>query len=156
MDPWVCYLIMAEESAQTYVGASNDAVRRLATHNSGKGAKRTRGQSWSHVLIINGFDCKQSCLSFEAGWKRLGKRRSNLRLREIDPDLKYTADTVWNRLLDLLYFMHNFTCMGTKFILNKNLAHDTYWPEELVIRLSKLEYLFDLPWPEFVSIELDE
>lgn len=30
----------------TYVGWSNDVARRLAQHNSGKGARSTRGRSW--------------------------------------------------------------------------------------------------------------
>src|ERR1044071_2789854 len=113
---WVCYLLLSDDTSQTYIGSSNDADRRLHAHNTGRGAKRTKGQQWSHILIISGFDCKQSCLSFEAGWKRLAKRRTNTRLKKFN--LKYEGDTVRKRLLDLLYFVRTFTFIGTKFILN--------------------------------------
>ena len=35
----------------TYVGWSNDVERRLAAHNSGKGARSTRGRQW--VLLYS-------------------------------------------------------------------------------------------------------
>lgn len=36
---------------RTYVGWSTDVEARLATHNSGKGAKTTRGRQWDLVYV---------------------------------------------------------------------------------------------------------
>lgn len=36
---------------RTYVGWSTDVEARLATHNSGKGAKTTRGRQWELVYV---------------------------------------------------------------------------------------------------------
>lgn len=157
--PWVCYLLLSDTSNQTYVGASNDAIKRLKNHNTNRGAKRTRGQQWSHVLIISGFDCKKSCLSFEAGWKRLAKTRSNKKLLNLidksEIELKYTNHMVWNRLLDLFYFMHNFTFIGTKFICNQTHKHKIIKPDYLVITYHMDDdFIFDLYWPKFVSVDL--
>ena len=160
VDQWVCYLILATESNQTYVGASNNADKRLQNHNSNRGAKRTKGQIWEHVIIVSGFDCKRSCLSFEAGWKRLPKYRSNKKLLNLTDEsaieLRYTNHTVWNRFLDLLYFVHNFTFIGTKFILNKDLKHPVCQPDQLIIThymSDKFDFIFDLDWPDFIEIE---
>ena len=159
MDLWVCYLLVADQTNQTYVGATNNAERRLRAHNRGVGAKRTRGQHWSHVLIISGFDCKKSCLSFEAGWKRLGKRRSKSRLRNLNEkfgtDYAYNSDTIWNRLLDLLYFVRTSTFIGTKFILNLNQNLPRVHPSELTIKFNNIIYLHDFPWPKFILIDVN-
>lgn len=37
---------LAGERTLTYVGWTNDVVRRLARHNAGKGARFTRGRTW--------------------------------------------------------------------------------------------------------------
>lgn len=158
-DFWVCYLILAEESSQTYVGASNNPINRLKNHNSNRGAKRTKGQTWSHVLIVSGFDCKQSCLSFEAGWKRLSKYRNNKKLANLidksDIELKYTNHTVWNRLLDLMFFTYNFTFIGTKFIQNKDLKNPVCHPDKLTITYHMADtfnFITDLTWPKFIKL----
>jgi predicted GIY-YIG superfamily endonuclease len=160
-DNWVCYLLLSQDTNQTYVGASNDAIKRLCNHNRGRGAKRTKGQTWSHVIIVSGFGCKQSCLSFEAGWKRLSKYRSNKKfvnlVEESIIELKYTDHTVWNRFLDLCYFVHNITFIGTKFILNHHLKHPVYHPGDLCIKChmpDEFDFIFDLPWPDFVEIKI--
>tara|TARA_R110000796_G_scaffold128308_1_gene243768 strand:+ start:5266 stop:5538 length:273 start_codon:yes stop_codon:yes gene_type:complete len=36
---------------RTYVGWSTDVAARLVTHNSGKGAKTTRGRQWDLVYV---------------------------------------------------------------------------------------------------------
>lgn len=156
--PWVCYLICAEKTSHTYIGSSNDAVKRLHNHNTNKGAKRTKGQTWFHVLVIEGFDCKQSCLSFEAGWKRLHKTRNNSRFDALYDDssieLKYTDHLIWNRLLDLLYFTHNFSFVGTKFILNKKIRCGNK-PDQLIINCHCFgDFVEDLDWPDFIQIHM--
>jgi putative endonuclease len=50
-----CYVYVlgsiAKKRHLTYVGWTNDVVRRLVTHNAGKGARSTRGRSW--VLLYS-------------------------------------------------------------------------------------------------------
>ena len=69
------YLLVSCDNKKTYIGASNNPVRRLRCHNGELvgGAKRTCvGRPWRHVCIVNGFD-KISALQFE--WKV--KRKKN-------------------------------------------------------------------------------
>jgi len=49
---YVYVLASGEQGAlRTYVGWSTDPVRRLATHNSGKGARSTRGRAWQLIYV---------------------------------------------------------------------------------------------------------
>ena len=53
----------------TYVGWSNDVVRRLKQHNSGKGARTTRGRTWV-LLHSEWFASKREAMSREWHLKR--------------------------------------------------------------------------------------
>ena len=53
----------------TYVGWTNDLARRLAQHNSGKGARSTRGRSWI-VLHVESFATREQAMSREWHLKR--------------------------------------------------------------------------------------
>lgn len=156
--PWVCYLIASLDSNDTYVGSTNDQPKRLGTHNVGKGAKRTKGQTWIPILVISGFHDKRACLSFEAGWKRLSKSRSNKKLADInqlcDTNLSYGRDTRWNRLMDLLYFLHNTTLLDSKFVMNHDMKLPLNSPEELVMNVFMEDFIADLPWPYFIEIQI--
>ncbi|XWV26059.1 putative endo/excinuclease amino terminal domain protein [Tupanvirus soda lake] len=164
MCDWVCYLIMSLDSNDTYIGSSNNQPNRLIDHNNNdpsikrRGAKRTRGQTWIPIVIISGFHHKNACLSFEAGWKRLYKKRNNNRLDLINfmtnLNLRYSDDTKWNRIIDLLYFTHNFTMIDTKFMLNYDMRHPLFEPEELTINIFMEDWISDLPWPHFVSTKI--
>ena len=72
---WLCYLIKSVDSNRTYIGATNNLLRRLNDHcginGKSKGAKATRGEMWYVVLYIDGFDTKIECLSFEYQFKIL-------------------------------------------------------------------------------------
>lgn len=161
MCDWVCYLIMSLDSNDTYIGSSNDQPNRLQNHNNNdpnikrRGAKRTRGQTWIPIIIVSGFHHKNACLSFEAGWKRLAKRRNNQRLIEINDMTSnsycYTNDTRWNRIMDLLYFVHNFTLLDTKFCINYDIRHPVNQPEYLSINIFMENWISELPWPHFIE-----
>lgn len=161
MSDWVCYLIMSLDSNCTYIGSSNNQPKRLDDHNKNdpnttrKGAKCTRGQTWVPIIVISGFHHKNACLSFEAGWKKLSRKRNNQRLYLINEmtnsNYCYTQDTKWNRIMDLLYFVHNFTLLDTKFRLNYDIRHPVYQPEELSIKIFMEDWIKDLPWPHFVG-----
>ncbi len=135
---WHCYLLMSLTHNRTYIGSTPDMQKRLAAHNMGRGAKYTRGQTWILILVISGFENKSACLSFEAGWKKLSKRRSNKRFNLINfmyqTNLRYRVDSVQCRLLDLIYFVHYFTLLGTHFILNRLMTYPLYLPDLLTIR----------------------
>lgn len=176
MCDWVCYFIVSlnklepgskkkkKYSILTYIGASNNQPKRLNAHNDSNpnkkrvGAKRTRGRIWVPIIVVSGFENKKSCLSFEAGWKRLARNRNNKKLFLINlmanTNLSYTGDPRWNRLVDLLYFVHNFTFIGTKFCLNYDLRHPVYQVNGLRVKIFMEEWICDLPWPHFISFEM--
>ena len=49
MDYWVYMLKSIEEKPVTYVGHTKDLKNRLKLHNTGKGAKFTRGRKWTLI-----------------------------------------------------------------------------------------------------------
>lgn len=158
MDGWVCYLLMSLDTGQTYIGSTNNIQNRLANHNNAikkRGAIRTRGQTWVPILFISGFHHKNACLSFESGWKRLCYNRSNRRLFLLNGiygiNLCYTRDARWNRIMDLLYFVHNITLLDTKFKINYDIRHPICPPEELFIKIFMEDWIKDLPWPYFID-----
>jgi predicted GIY-YIG superfamily endonuclease len=149
-------MIISLDSNDTYIGSSNNQPNRLYNHNrKGKyGAKRTRGHTWIPALIISGFLTKNACLSFESGWKRLSKKRNSNRLLFINlmtsTLLQYSNDPKWNRIMDLLYFVHNITFIGNKFMINHDMRHPLFEPDNLIINIFMEEWIEDLPWPHFI------
>ena len=59
---------------KTYVGYTNNLIRRLDKHNSGLGAKSTRGYKWE-LIYKKRFYSKQKALSFEYKLKKDRKER---------------------------------------------------------------------------------
>ena len=57
-----------------YTGYKTDVKRRLAVHNSGKGAKYTRARLPVKLIYVEGFTSKEEAMSAEALLKR--KKRS--------------------------------------------------------------------------------
>ena len=70
---------------KTYVGWTIDIERRLAKHNAGKGARSTRGRTWT-LLYSETFESRSQAMSRE--WHL--KRDRALRTR-IAADMKTTA-----------------------------------------------------------------
>lgn len=66
--------------ALTYVGWSNDVARRLVQHNSGKGARSTRGRSWI-LLYSEKCTSRRHAMSREWHLKRDRKFRKKLALK---------------------------------------------------------------------------
>jgi putative endonuclease len=64
----------------TYVGWTNDVARRLKQHNSGKGARTTRGRVWV-LLHLEWFSTKREAMSREWHLKRDRKSRKKLALK---------------------------------------------------------------------------
>lgn len=162
MSDWVCYLLMSLDSNDTYIGSTNNPSRRLNNHNNNnnsikrRGAKRTRGQTWVPILFITGFHHKNACLSFEAGWKKISKKRNNNRFFLLNmmlggQELSYSRDSKWNRIMDLLYFTHHFTLLDTHFRINYDMRHPLYQPEQLIMNVFMEDWIHDLPWPHFMT-----
>ena len=64
----------------TYVGYTNNIKKRITLHNSGKGAKFTRGRKW--VLIYKEkYKSKNEAISREYYIKKNRKLRNNIKLR---------------------------------------------------------------------------
>ena len=60
----------------TYVGYTNNLKKRLSLHNSGKGAKFTRGRKWK-ILYTESFKRKNEAISRECYIKK-NRRFRNL------------------------------------------------------------------------------
>jgi putative endonuclease len=73
------YVILAETSAgpRTYVGWTHDLDARIAAHNSGKGAKSTRGRVWV-LIYAERYATRGEAMSREWRLKRDRKFRATL------------------------------------------------------------------------------
>ena len=65
----------------TYVGYTIDLKKRIALHNSGKGAKFTRGYKWK-IIYKKKFVSKNSAMSYEYKLKKNRKLRQSI-LKEV-------------------------------------------------------------------------
>ena len=61
-----------------YAGYTVDIERRLHTHNSGKGAKYTRGRTPVKLLYSEEFESKSEALKMEIKFKKLSKKKKQL------------------------------------------------------------------------------
>ena len=63
MKKWYIYILRCADNT-LYTGSTDDVERRVAVHNSGKGAKYTRGRSPVEVVYT------EECESYSAALKR--------------------------------------------------------------------------------------
>lgn len=66
-----------KDGVRTYVGWTHDIAARLKRHNSGKGARSTRGRDWQ-LLYVEYFDDKESAMRREYYLKRARAFRKKL------------------------------------------------------------------------------
>ena len=68
-----CYVYIlgsdGDDTFRTYVGWTTDLDRRLERHNSGTGAKSTRGRNWA-LLYAERYDGRNEAMSREWHLKR--------------------------------------------------------------------------------------
>ncbi len=64
----------------SYVGFTNNLKKRLSLHNSGKGAKFTRGSNWK-IIYKKKYTNKQKAMSEEYKLKKNYKLRNNIKLK---------------------------------------------------------------------------
>ena len=69
---------IAQKRLRTYVGWTFDVQKRLAKHNSGQGAKSTKGYQWK-LLYYEEFETKQEAMSREWYLKRDKALRAKIR-----------------------------------------------------------------------------
>ena len=62
---------------QTYVGWTNDLNKRINKHNSGQGARFTKGRKWE-LLYAEKYETRREAMSREWYLKRDRKFRKNL------------------------------------------------------------------------------
>jgi putative endonuclease len=73
------YLILNIKNRKTisYVGWTNNIRKRLQLHNSGKGAKFTKGRKWT-LIYKKKLQSKKSAMQFEYNLKKNRKIRKQL------------------------------------------------------------------------------
>ena len=69
---WLLYVLKCRDGT-LYTGVTNNLKKRLAAHNSGKGAKYTRGRGPCEILAYCFFPDKSSCLKAEIRFKKLSR-----------------------------------------------------------------------------------
>lgn len=69
---WYVYMLRCRDGS-LYTGYTDDPVRRLAVHNSGKGAKYTRSRLPVALVYSEEYDDKSAALKREFAIKRLKK-----------------------------------------------------------------------------------
>ena len=83
----IVYMLLCNDNS-LYTGYTNDLNRRLAMHNSGKGAKYTRGRGPCRVIYQEHFETKELALRREYQIKRLARKKKveliAQQLKEVD------------------------------------------------------------------------
>ena len=64
----------------TYVGYTNDLKKRLFLHNTGKGAKFTKGAFWK-IIYKKRYKTKQIAMSEEYKLKKNNKLRNEIKIK---------------------------------------------------------------------------
>ena len=79
---YVVYLIIASAKNKTisYVGYTNNIDKRLKLHNSGKGAKFTKGKKWKLIYSQN-YKTKNRAMQEEYKLKKNYKLRKTIKNR---------------------------------------------------------------------------
>jgi putative endonuclease len=79
--PYFVYLIVSKiknKKKISYVGYTGNLKKRLGLHNSGKGAKFTRGKKWK-LVYYEKYDSKSSAMKNEYILKKNYKLRKKLK-----------------------------------------------------------------------------
>ena len=85
------YILYNYTREVSYVGYTNDIQKRLQAHNSGKGAKFTKGGFWD-LIFFKKFKSKILAMQFEYKLKKNKKLRKYLVLKNKTIKLKQIFD----------------------------------------------------------------
>ena len=73
------YMLLSEDSNKhSYVGSTNNIVKRIKLHNEGKGAKYTKGRNWK-VIYKKKYKNKSEALKEEYILKKNYKLRKEIK-----------------------------------------------------------------------------
>jgi putative endonuclease len=77
--PYYVYLLgsIKKSKVKTYVGYTNNLKSRISKHNSGKGAKSTKGRKWK-ILYYRKYVVKEKAMSYEYILKKDRKKRKKI------------------------------------------------------------------------------
>ena len=78
MSYYVYMLKLISKKSITYVGYTKDIKKRISLHNSGKGAKFTRGRKWK-LIYKEKFTSKNKAISREYYIKKNRKLRNSIK-----------------------------------------------------------------------------
>ena len=73
------YMILASDSSVSYVGYTNNLNKRIDLHNSGKGAKFTRGRKWK-LIYKSKYKSKIEAMKNESKLKKNYAKRKSIKL----------------------------------------------------------------------------
>ena len=73
LDKWVVYILRCGDG-RLYTGITNDLWKRISAHQSGKGAKFTRGRGPFEVVYVDELPNKSHAAKNEAAIKKLSRR----------------------------------------------------------------------------------
>ena len=82
MSYYVYMLKLISKKTITYVGYTKDIKKRIGLHNSGKGAKFTRGRKWK-LIYKEKFTSKNKAISREYYIKKNRKLRNEIKYKFI-------------------------------------------------------------------------
>ena len=68
MKPWYLYIVLCSD-ASLYTGITTDIRRRLHEHNTGRGAKYTKGRSWK-IIYSKKYTSKSEAIKNEHKLKK--------------------------------------------------------------------------------------
>ena len=73
------YLLLSlkKNKIKSYVGYTNNLKKRLKLHNTGKGAKSTRGYKWK-IIYFRKYNSKKRAMSEEFFFKKDRKKRKKI------------------------------------------------------------------------------
>ena len=85
------YILKCKDGS-LYTGWTNDPEQRVAAHNTGKGAKYTRGRGPVQLVYLEEFDTKQEAMSKEAKIKRLTRKEKLLLIENYQQEQKLNLE----------------------------------------------------------------
>ena len=82
------YLLLSlkKNRIKSYVGYTNNLKKRLKLHNTGKGAKSTRGYKWK-IIYSRKYNSKKEAMTEEFFLKKNRKRRKKIIFKYLSTNL---------------------------------------------------------------------
>lgn len=91
----MAYTYMVEcKDGSLYTGWTNDLVKRMRNHNSGKGAKYTKSRLPVRLVYYEEYGTKQEAMSREYGIKQLNHRDKRMLVGSLCPEISDKCDAI--------------------------------------------------------------